>query len=221
MQKSPFYNDRSNLMRNIKELIPVIPICAILVVLMTAAIRDDNAKRVFCQNNLKKIYRFTLMYEKDHGGLPPVSVPTKPLWKFWPHYIGKYSTELRDFACPSDPRNEPLFARKRTPLLPEKRIACSYGMNYFLTEHFAKKRGVKPFLANLSKPSRTILHGDSKGPYMLPERFWTYEQAMRHDNETGFFSFGDGHVARMKQSDFGKKNAKGVFQSDFSKWHWL
>ena len=81
-------------MRNIKELIPVIPICAILVVLMTAAIRDDNAKRVFCQNNLKKIYRFTLMYEKDHGGLPPVSVPTKPLWKFWPNYINKYCKEI-------------------------------------------------------------------------------------------------------------------------------
>jgi prepilin-type processing-associated H-X9-DG protein len=44
---------------------------------------------------------------------------------------------------------------------------------------------------------------------------------MRHDNETGFFCFADGHVSRMKQSNFGKKNAKGEFDTDFSRWYWL
>lgn len=208
-------------MKNCKELLLTAAVAGILFMLATAAIRDDQAKRTFCQNNLRKLHNFTLMYESDHGALPPVSVPTKPLWKFWPQYIGVYSSNIRDFACAVDPRNETLFARKRTPLLPEKRIACSYGMNYFLTEHFAKKLKRKPLLANLSNPGQTILHGDSKGPYMLPERFWTYEKAMRHEEESAFFSFGDGHVAQMKQKDFGKTGQDGKFRSDFSKWHWL
>lgn len=207
-------------MKNCKELFGMVVVAGMLVILMTAAIRDDAAKRTFCQNNLKKLYRYTLMYQNDHGALPPVSVPTKPLWRFWPQYIEVYSDNIRDFACAVDPRNETLFARKRTPLLPEKRIACSYGMNYFLTAHSAKKFKRAALLSNLSNPGKTILHGDCKGPYMLPERIWTYEHAMRHENETAFFSFGDGHVARMKKSDFGKTGKDGKFRTDFSRWHW-
>ena len=208
-------------MKSVKELFLLTGTALLLVIMFTAAVRDDNAKRVFCQNNLKKIYSYTLMYQNDHGALPPVQVIAKPLWKFWPNYINKYCKDLRDLACPSDPRNESLFARKKTPLLPEKRTSCSYGMNYFLTEHYAKKKNKKPLLANLSKPVKTVVFGDSKGPYMLPPRFWTYEVAMRHDNDTGFFCFADGHVSRMKQSNFGRKDEKGNFKTDFSRWHWL
>lgn len=208
-------------MKNCKELFLTVVVAGLVLVLTSAAIKDDTARRTFCQGNLKKLYNYTQMYQNDHGVLPPVSVPTKPLWRFWPQYIEVYSNNIRDFACAVDPRNETLFARKRSPLLPEKRIACSYGMNYFLIEHYAQKLKRKALLSNLSKPEKTILHGDSKGPYMLPERFWTYEQAMRHEDETGFFSFGDGHVERMKQSDFGKFDDKGKFRSDFTRWHWL
>ena len=143
-------------MKSIKELVLLSSTAAVLVIMLTAAVRDDNAKRVFCQNNLKKIYRYTLMYQSDHGALPPVQVIAKPLWKFWPNYINDYCKDLRDLACPSDPRNELLFARKKTPLLPEKRAACSYGMNYFLTEHYAKKKNKKPLLSNLSRPKVLI-----------------------------------------------------------------
>ena len=73
----------------------------------------------------------------------------------------------------------------------------------------------------LSRPKETVLFADSKGPYLMPERFWTYEKAMRHDNETrANFIYADGSVRLQPQTDFGVFKEDGTFVTDFTKWHW-
>ena len=108
------------------------------------------------------------------------------------------------------------------PLRPKPQLrADSYGMNYFLTKHFAAKKGKAPLLKNLSNPAKTIVFGDCKGPYMLPERYWKEDRAMRHANDTANFVHADGHIKNFSQFDLGSVGADGKFKTDFSNWHWL
>ena len=178
------------------------------------------AKRHFCENNLRKLYSYAEQYQADHGALPPVNIPMKPLWKFWFHLLKPYSASQLDFACPEDQRAAYLFETRQSPLFsPKNQDALSYGMNYFLTAHFADKKKVAPFLKNLSAPGKVVFLGDSKGPYMLPDRFWTYEKAFRHEEDQANFLYADGHIAYQKQTDFGRFEGER-FITDFTKWHW-
>ena len=206
-------------MRNRLELFLVLAV-ALLLTGMTGAVRTAAGKNAFCAGNLKKLNAYAWQYQNDHGVLPPVSVPTKPLWKFWSHYLRRYSSDKFDFICPADPRAAFMFEKKRSPLYSprEFRSAC-YGMNYFLTAGAARKKKKTARLDNLSRPAYTVFLGDSKGPYMLPPRFWTYEKAFRHGEEQAFFLYADGHVKLQKQTDFGRFEGE-KFITDFTKWHW-
>ena len=206
-------------MRNWKELLPVVT-AALLLIAALGAVNPRKNPRIFCQQNLKKLYIYTQQYENDHGGLPPVRIPMKPLWKFWSNLLRPYSDNEFDFICPADPRAAFLFQKVRSPLYhPRAFNASCYGMNWFLTDRDARKKKKAPKLQNLSRPAETVFLGDSRGPYMLPPRFWTYEKAFRHTDETANFIYADGHVKLQKQIDFGRFE-NGKFITDFTKWHW-
>ena len=206
-------------MRNWKELLCVAAACSLLLTLAGAAVTPEN-RRMVCAVNLKRLYTYARMYQDDHGTLPPVTIPMKPLWKFWSTLLKKYSNSRYDFICPADPRAAYLFEKVRSPLyFPEDFNASCYGMNWFLTDKSARRKKTTARLENLSRPGQTVFLGDSKGPYMLPPRFWTYEKAFRHENETANFLYADGHVELQKQTDFGKYE-NGKFITDFTKWHW-
>ena len=209
-------------MKNFRELLIVCGTSAILLLLTIAAADTASAKSAICQNNLKSLYAIFQQYQNDHGVLPPVIVQQKPRWQFWSNYISPYVTDEKIQACPEDPRNASMFESRRSPLLPApKRAADSYGMNYFLTAHFAGQKGKTANLNNLSNTAKTILLGDCKGPYMLPERYWKEERAMRHADETANYVFADGHIEQLGQFDLGAIGRDGIFRTDFSHWHWL
>lgn len=206
-------------MRNWKELL-LAATAALLLIAALGAVDPRKNPRLFCQQNLKKLFIYTLQYENDHGGLPPVRIPMKPLWKFWSNLLRPYSDNEFDFICPADLRAAYLFQKVRSPLYHprEFNVSC-YGMNWFLTDRDARKKKKAPKLQNLSRPAETVFLGDSRGPYMLPPRFWTYEKAFRHTDDTANFIYADGHVKLQKQSDFGRFE-NGKFITDFTKWHW-
>lgn len=209
-------------MKNFRELVIVCAASAALLIMTIAATDTATAKSAVCQNNLRTLFGVIQQYQTDHGVLPPVIVQQKPRWQFWGNYIAPYITDEKIQACPEDPRNASMFDRNRSPLLPApRRAADSYGMNYFLTAHYARRKGKTANLANLSKPADTILLGDCKGPYMLPERYWQEERAMRHAEETANYVFADGHIAQLGQFDLGAIGQDGVFRTDLSHWHWL
>lgn len=206
-------------MKNIRELVLILLSAGILMLVMGSA--GESAKRTRCMGSLKKLYGMTLSYENDHGGLPPVTIPAKPLWKFWSHCLRPYSTDKLDFCCPADKRNEYMFKPESPLFCPVVQSAASYGMNYFLTARSAGRAGApEPRLRFLKNPAGVVLFGDSRGPYMLPPRFWQHEKDFRHENERANFVFADGHVEFLRQNDFGTTAPDGSFVTDFSKWHW-
>jgi prepilin-type processing-associated H-X9-DG protein len=114
-----------------------------------------------------------------------------------------------------------MYEEDGSPLFSYKtQKSASYGMNWFLNEKEAKRaNAAQARLACLSKPEQIVLFADSKGPYLLPERFWQHEMDLRHQEQANF-AFADGHVELLKQEHFGSYDDKGQFRSDFSKWHW-
>ena len=206
-------------MRNWKELALVLG-TGLTFLLTVGALDPLEHKKAYCARNLKQLYVYAEMYQNDHGALPPVTIPMKPLWKFWSTLLREYSKNRYDFICPADPRAAFMFEKIRSPLYhPQQFNSACYGMNWFLTDKSAKRKKTTAKLKNLSRPGETVFLGDSKGPYMLPPRFWTYEKAFRHENETANFIYADGHVKLQKQTDFGKFE-NGKFITDFTKWQW-
>ncbi|MBE6378550.1 MAG: hypothetical protein E7051_07020 [Lentisphaerae bacterium] len=209
-------------MRNYKELILVGGVFTLLAVLMSAALDTADAKNAFCQNNLKVLYVSVTEYQAAHNALPPVIVEQKPRWAFWSGYIKPFVKDLKNMACPEDARNAHMLVNVNNPLMPKPQLrADSYGMNYFLTRHFAAKKKKTPLLKNLSNPKKTVVFGDCKGPYMLPERYWKEERAMRHEKESANYVFADGSVKNLTQMDFGSIGGDGKFKTDMTSWHWL
>ena len=132
-------------MKNCFEMLLTVFVSALLVTLLLAAIDTPEAKRVFCENNLKKIHGAVIAYQNDHGILPPVMV-TGRRYVFWNNFLdGQYIKDKRTLACPAAPRNENFYTGRQNPLLPPNpRGAISYGMNYFITKKAALNQGYYP-----------------------------------------------------------------------------
>ena len=208
-------------MRNYRELLIVLALLAVVAVMAIPVVSEANhdAHAAVCQRHLTALYQATLQYQEETGVLPYVELKTKPLWKWWSELIRPYIDSSLSMSCPADPRAADFFRKVQSPLyIPPSPL--SFGMNWWLREGCAKKCGAKTRLDGLSRPQEVVLFADSKGPYLMPERFWTYEKAMRHDNETrANFIYADGAVRLQPQSDFGQEK-DGKFVTDFSKWHW-
>ena len=209
-------------MRNCFEMLLTVSVSALLVTLFLAAVDTPEAKRVFCENNLKKILNAVHAYENDHGQLPPVMVIGKR-YRFWNNFLepAGYIKEERDLACPADPRNENTFAARQNPLLPPNvRGAMSYGMNYFLTRGFAAKKGKKPLLSQLGNPSKVYAFGDCKIPWMYPERLWTKDRTAWHEDDSINMLFADGHVKTLQERHMATKDKEGKWVYSMKYWRW-
>ena len=207
-------------MKDWKELLLLLCVLPGVLFAVSTALNAAGGGNVRCAGNLRILYGYAGQYQRDHGVLPPVTIPMKPLWQFWSTLLRKYSQDRYEFICPADPRAAFMFEKRRSPLYSprEFRGAC-YGMNYFLNARAAGKMKKQVRLDALSRPAGTVFLGDSKGPYMLPPRFWTYEKAFRHQDARANFLYADGHVKMQKQTDFGRFEGER-FITDFTKWHW-
>jgi prepilin-type processing-associated H-X9-DG protein len=207
-------------MRHCRELLWVLVISALLFFTLAAGSLNQT-RQAQCAGNLRQLYQMILAYEEDHGGIPPVTIPMKPLWKFWSDCLRPYSKDPLVFVCPADPRNAYMF-EKQSPLFSHSvQKAASYGMNWFLKDSVSKKHGApSPKLQFLSNPAQIVLFADSKGPYLMPERYWEFEKDFRHGDNQANFAFADGHVELLRQQDFGTFQEDGKFVTDFSKWRW-
>lgn len=209
-------------MRNCFEMLLTASVSALLVTLFLAAVDTPEAKRVYCEGNLKKILNAVHAYENDHGQLPPVMVIGKR-YRFWNNFLepAGYIKEERDLACPADPRNENTFAARQNPLLPPNvRGAMSYGMNYFLTRGFAAKKGKKPLLSQLGNPSKVYAFGDCKIPWMYPERLWTKDRTAWHEDDSINMLFADGHVKTLQERHMATKDKEGKWVYSIKYWTW-
>ncbi len=207
-------------MRHYQELLWVLFMAAVLFFTLAAG-SLNRTRQTQCADNLRQLHQMILAYEEDHGGIPPVTIPMKPLWKFWSHCLKPYSKDPLVFVCPADARNAYMF-EKHSPLFSHNvQKAASYGMNWFLADNAARKKGAPaPKLQFLSKPAQTVLFADSKGPYLMPERYWEFEKDFRHGDNQANFAFADGHIELLRQQDFGTFQDDGKFVTDFTKWHW-
>lgn len=208
-------------MQNRFELFLTVSVSALLFVLFIAAVDTPEAKRVYCQKNLKKILTAADLYQKDHGQLPPVIVKGKK-YHFWNRYLEPaYIKDPKTLACPADVRNDGLFATRKNPLLSEPmRGAMDYGMNYFLTTTFAAKKGKKALLSELTNPSKTYVFGDCKIPWMYPDRYWNQDKTAWHEDESVNMIFADGHVKNLRQRNMGWKDKNGKFVNNLAHWVW-
>ena len=150
-------------MNSWKELAAVLSAAALLI-LGAGAVSPLKNKRVYCQQNLKKLYIYTQQYQNDHGGLPPVRIPMKPLWKFWSTLLREYAKDQYDFICPADPRAAFLFEKVRSPLYhPVEFNAACYGMNWFLTDQSARKKRSPPNWKTFPAPLKPFFWGTPRG----------------------------------------------------------
>ena len=181
-------------MQGYKELLLISFILSGLFLLFSAGINRKVAERIQCADHLRSIYKLNVLYQNDHGILPPVWVPTKPQWKFWTNYLRKYIDSDTIFCCPADPQGK-LFLDNRDPLFSFKRCKrSSYGMNERLPHNFGKK-GMT--LAELEYPCSFIFFGDGIcGVLRIP----TMPGKLRHFQKVQYV-FGDGHTALYALSE--------------------
>ena len=208
-------------MRNCFEMLLTASVSALLVTLFLAAVDTTEAKRVFCENNLKKIHGAVIAYQNDHGILPPVMV-TGRRYVFWNNYLdGEYIKDKRTLACPADPRNENFYTGRQNPLLPPNpRGAISYGMNYFITKKAAETRGRKPMLAGILNPDKVYLFADNKIPWMYPDRLWTKDRTAWHEDDSVNMLFADGHVETLQERHMATKDKAGKWVYSMKHWTW-
>ena len=208
-------------MKNCFEMFAVTAVSALLFLLIAGATDTPEAKRVYCEGNLKKILNAVHAYENDHGQLPPVMVIGKR-YHFWNSYLdGQYIKDKRTLACPADPRNENFYTGRQNPLLPpNSRGAISYGMNYFITKKAAETRGRKPLLAGISKPDKVYLFADNKIPWMYPDRLWTKDRTAWHEDDSINMLFADGHVETLQERHMATKDKAGKWVYNTKYWRW-
>jgi prepilin-type processing-associated H-X9-DG protein len=189
-------------MRDCKELLVLMLFTAGLFLTGATTMSRKLAQQALCADHLRKIYKFNVSYQNDYGVLPPVWVPTKPLWTFWISYLRPYSSSDKVFCCPSDPRvqlifddKDPLFSFKRTKV-------SSYAMNERLNSW--KKNG-RISLTMLKYPNRFIFFGDGIcGVLRLP----SLPGIPRHSDKVQYV-FGDGHTSLKALSQLRHKSANG------------
>ena len=208
-------------MKNCFEMFAVGAVSTLLVLLFAASIDTPEAKRVYCENNMKKILSAVHAYQNDHGIIPPVMVIGKR-YKFWNSYLdGEYIKDKQTLACPADPRNERFYTGRQNPLLPPNpRGAISYGMIYFITAKSAVQRGKAPLLSGLSNPAKVYLFADNKIAWMYPERLWKQDRTAWHEDDSINMLFADGHIEPLQERHMATKDKEGNWVYSMKYWTW-
>ena len=91
------------------ELLLVIAVFSILSLLLCTAgeAAKKDAKLAICAANMKELVNKIHLYDAEHGQLPPVWVPAKPLWYFWSKHLDPSPLRNKLFCCPADIRSAP------------------------------------------------------------------------------------------------------------------
>lgn len=197
-------------MRNIKELVFVLAVTAILLVCgVTTAAQAGRLARVKCENNLKALRQTAQKYENDHNGtIVPVLLPVKKRAVFWSERLLPYlKTRMEPLYCPQDAKRG--AAMLQTPdLLPMgySARAVSYGMNYYIGDVGHSRKRLKTADYNVSKitdPARLVFFGDAKSQRLRPTmQCWLLDYSPRHQ-ERSYFVFADGHTELMDHNTLG------------------
>ena len=108
-------------------------------------ISKEAARRAQCQSNLKELFRAEQQYEETYGVVPPLYIAQRPQWIFWHHFIAPMVKDVRNFACPSDPRMYYLYEKKSPLFGGIVALTSCYGMNRFILEVGAKKAKAPEF----------------------------------------------------------------------------
>ena len=151
------------------ELLLVVAVFSILSLLLCTAgeAAKKDAKLAICAANMKELVKMIHLYDAEHGQLPPVWVPAKPLWYFWSKHLDPSPLRNKLFCCPSDIRSAHMY-EETDPLSEEIRMSHdhSYGMN--ATLHTYNPAKPPTFRKKLARPERTIVLGDGIGPILQP-----------------------------------------------------
>jgi prepilin-type N-terminal cleavage/methylation domain-containing protein/prepilin-type processing-associated H-X9-DG protein len=183
------------------ELLVVIAIIAILASILfpVFARARENARRSSCSSNLKQIGLGIMQYSQDYDEKYPAVYSENPL-RGWFYVIQPYTKSYQLFNCPSagtlPPYNGEMWPGDE---------GLSYGMNVISENTYPPVLSI----AQVTKPSETILAGDSVNNVRLcPEGYpiatWGVPTsprlpAYRH-LETNNILFFDGHVKSMRKA---------------------
>lgn len=223
---------KGNIAFTLIELLVVITIIVIMMVLVFPALQKarDNANNTKCASNLRKMGAGLMAYVSDHdGALIPGAVSLGGDYPFWYHTLDAYmgnqeGGNTMNFAsgnrpawqcCPSKVFNKAEM----------NGFTVGYGWNYYGENASTGGGGQGGFgnepvdngdgyggsskLAQVTKPSQTIIIGDSKDLevqrnntfqniylYPPPDAWFSSQRARRHSGR-GNYLFLDGHVESL------------------------
>lgn len=201
--------DPSRVAFTLVELLVVVAIIAILAAMLLPALRGarEKANSASCMSNLRQMGIALMAYVDDHGGaLIPGAVPSESPLISWYNvldgYMGKQDT---NFSSAKRPAWQLCPSKIVTPLAFD---TVGYGWNhiYFGQSPSTPQIGWGSKLAEVTKPSRTIIIGDSKDPWIDPAPAYNYQhrylypfvgqdpwRASRHAGKGNYLMM-DGHV---------------------------
>ena len=230
MRRKPFFQGSKAF--TLIELLVVIAILAIMIALVLPAMKNarDSGNNKKCVSNLMQMGVGLMAYVSDHdGALIPGAVSSGSDYPFWYHtldvYMGNQEGGSRlNFSSGNRPKWQccPAKVFKKAEM---DSFTVGYGWNYYGENASTGGEGRGGFgnepvdngngfggssmMVQVTKPSQTIIIGDSKDLDVQPKQTWqnillypppdTYfssQRARRHSGR-GNYLFLDGHVESL------------------------
>ena len=193
-------------MKSCKELLICMPVLLMLMILLSGAVSQSDARQALCADNLRQILRLMQNYAETYEVMPPVWTVQKPLWTFWYDKIDPQFATRSFAACPSDSRNAHMFREKPDPLVPQlHRISVSsYGMNERMHMYNNKRRAT---MHNFADPESLIIFGDANVPMLMPVQ---NPGAKRHDRRFHYITPA-GNIRLYTDEELGGRKPNGHF----------
>ena len=195
------------------------------VILLTAAVPQDN-RSVVCVNNLRKLSATVQAYSDANNGYFPPLIIRKARWDFWMHALLPYTKDARSFYCPANPRSQKILADEgdgERDLLPAVFDigSTAYAMNTYLSSDGSKRsRWFK--MSDAATPAYTILLGDSavlRGYSLRPVKAcWKSDYGPVHLGQSTNMVMLDGHVENFTKSTLGLAEAFDGWKKDIKRW---